>query len=246
MLLAPLLVSCAGFHTLNGPSPSSQMATHRGSVVAQMGNLDEAAARAAWLANNEPAWSPPGGFGGVMAAPYASTDAAEMQDSSWLVVTQAVAQVTLEAADEMANVALREAASRAFNPVSVCVLDAGGRIIVQKTMIGCARLSPDYAKAKANVCIGLHCSSRELRDKYQNDQGIGAKMPQLLAMGTAGAAANQALAPFPGGVLCRDTNLNLVCAIGVSGAASDEDEHCAITAAQSVGLVTEPAASQLG
>jgi uncharacterized protein GlcG (DUF336 family) len=53
------------------------------------------------------------------------------------------------------------------------------------------------------------------------------------------------LAPFPGGVLCRDAQQNVVCAIGVSGARSDEDEHCAIIAAQSVGLVTEPAASQL-
>jgi len=70
-------------------------------------------------------------------------------------------------------------------------------------------------------------------------------MPQLLAMGTAGAAANKALAPFPGGVLCRDAAGVLVGAIGVSGAASDEDEHCAITAAQSVGLSTEPAASRL-
>mmetsp|Transcript_18807 Transcript_18807/g.60098 ORF Transcript_18807/g.60098 Transcript_18807/m.60098 type:complete len:108 (-) Transcript_18807:127-450(-) len=75
--------------------------------------------------------------------------------------------------------------------------------------------------------------------------GIGPKMPQLLAMGTAGAAANKALAPFPGGVLCRDAAGALVGAIGVSGAASDEDEHCAITAAQSVGLSTEPAASRL-
>ena len=53
------------------------------------------------------------------------------------------------------------------------------------------------------------------------------------------------IAAFPGGVLCRDANRNVVGAIGVSGAASDEDEHCAITAATSVGLVTEPAASRL-
>ncbi len=112
-------------------------------------------------------------------------------------------------------------------------------------MLGCGNLSPEFAKAKAAVCVGLHCSSRELRDKYQNDEGIGPKMPQLLAMGTAGAAANQAIAPFPGGVLCRDAAQKVVGAIGVSGAASDEDEHCAITAAKSVGLVTEPAQSRL-
>ena len=116
-----------------------------------------------------------------------------------------------------------------------------------KTMIGCGKLSPDLAIAKASACIGLHCSSRELRDRYVNADGIGPKMPQLLAMALAGAAANQAIAPFPGGVLCRDpASRAVVCAIGVSGAASDEDEHCAITAAKAVGLETEPGSSQLG
>ena len=164
--------------------------------------------------------------------------------NKWLVPGTPV--LTLEAADEMASLAVHEALAGGFNPVSVCVLDAAGRTIVQKTMIGCANLSPELAHAKANVCIGLHCSSRELRDKYVNaHDGIGPKMPQLLGMNIAGAATGQPLAPFPGGVLCRDAAGHVVCAIGVSGAASDEDEHCSITAAQSVGLVTEPAASQL-
>ena len=173
-------------------------------------------------------------------APAAAT---ATHTATWLAFGAPI--LTLEAADRMANVALQEAASRRFNPVSVCVLDAAGRMIVHKTMIGCGNLSPEFAKAKATVCVGLLCSSRELRDKYQNSDGIGPKMPQLLGMGTAAAAVHMPIAAFPGGVLCRDANRNVVGAIGVSGAASDEDEHCAITAATSVGLVTEPAASRL-
>ena len=46
-------------------------------------------------------------------------------------------------------------------------------------------------------------------------------------------------------MLCRDAANNVVGAIGVSGAASDEDEHCAILGAKAVGLVTEPADSAL-
>mmetsp|Transcript_36894 Transcript_36894/g.91850 ORF Transcript_36894/g.91850 Transcript_36894/m.91850 type:complete len:278 (+) Transcript_36894:1786-2619(+) len=56
--------------------------------------------------------------------------------------------------------------------------------------------------------------------------------------------ANHELA-VPGGVLCRDAASNVVGAVGVSGASADEDEHCAILAAQAVGLTTEPAASAL-
>ena len=92
----------------------------------------------------------------------------------------------------------------------------------------------------------MHLSSRALRDKYVNADGGGPKMPQLLAMGTAGAASGQPLAPFPGGVLCRDASKqHVVGAIGVSGAAADEDEHCALVGAHAVGLATEPAASAL-
>ena len=96
------------------------------------------------------------------------------------------------------------------------------------------------------ACVGFHISSRQFRDGYINSEGLGAKMPQALAMGIVGASAQQAVASFPGGVLCRDTANNVVGAIGVSGAASDEDEHCAILGAQSVGLVTEPAQSAIG
>ena len=161
----------------------------------------------------------------------------------WLVASPA--SLTLEAADEMSNVALREAALCGFNPISVCVMDSAGRVLVHKTMPGCGNLTPEYALAKANVCVGLLCSSRELRDKYQNDDGIGPKMPQLLGMGTAAAAVGRPIAAFPGGVVCRDVGGNLVAAIGVSGAASDEDEHCSITAARAIGLSTEPAQSRL-
>ena len=53
------------------------------------------------------------------------------------------------------------------------------------------------------------------------------------------------IAAFPGGVLCRDAANNVVGAIAVSGASSDEDEHCAILGAHAVGLLTEPAQSRL-
>jgi uncharacterized protein GlcG (DUF336 family) len=153
--------------------------------------------------------------------------------------------LSLEAADVMCTTALREAASRKFEPVSACVMDSAGRILVTKTMLGCGKLTPPLAIAKASAVIGLLCSSREVRDKYVNADGIGLKMPQLLAFEMVAASTNQAIAPFPGGVLCRDDSNNIVGAIGVSGARSDEDELCAILGAKAVGLVTEPGSSSL-
>uniref|UniRef100_A0A7S4HEV8 GlcG protein n=1 Tax=Prymnesium polylepis TaxID=72548 RepID=A0A7S4HEV8_9EUKA len=106
-------------------------------------------------------------------------------------------------------------------------------------------MAPDLALAKATTCVGFHMSSRVFKDSYINSEGGGPKMPQALAMGAVAAAVQKPVASFPGGVLCRDAANNVVGAIGVSGARSDEDEHCAILGAQAVGLVTEPAKSAL-
>ena len=57
--------------------------------------------------------------------------------------------------------------------------------------------------------------------------------------------ANNAIAPFPGGIVLRDKETNdILGAIGCSGAAGDEDEYCALmgvhrsSAANSI--VTDP------
>merc|ERR1712078_718787 len=96
------------------------------------------------------------------------------------------------------------------------------------------------------LCVNTHQSSRAAKEKYVLPSVPDKdRTAQLLAMGTIGAMVNQPMAAFPGGVLCRDASKNVVGAIGVSGAAADEDEHCALTAAQSIGLVTEPSKSAL-
>ncbi len=149
--------------------------------------------------------------------------------------------LTLEAADKMASAAIGEARARGFSDICVFVLDSNGRTIVSKTMIGCPNLPQKLAHAKAMLCVSTHApSSRALRDKY-----VPRKTPQLIAMTIIGTDCQQPLAAVPGGVLCRDALNNVVGAVGVSGASADEDEHCAIIAAQAVGLATVPGKSPL-
>ena len=238
-----LLLAASGFQLPAGkvcPSATTSMRAVSCRTQNLMANAAaEEAAKAAWLARNAPAWEV-GHASSTGAAPYA----AEAVGNNWLMPGAPI--LTLEAADAMSNMALREAAARSFKPVSVCVLDASGRILVSKTMVACATLAPELAFAKATTCVGFHISSRAFRDNYVNSDGGGPKMPQALSMAMVGASARQPVASFPGGVLCRDAAMNVVGAIGVSGAASDEDEHCAILGAQAVGLMTEPATSALG
>ena len=158
--------------------------------------------------------------------------------SEWLVPGRAA--LSLEAADAMATAAVAEAKEKQFKDISVFVVDASGRVLVSKTMINCPPLIPQMAHAKAGAAIGTHSSSRSLKDKYVPD-----RTPQLLAMTTLSIANSQPFVAVPGGVLCRDGANNVLGAVGVSGASADEDEHCAVVAAQAVGLVTEPASSPL-
>ena len=157
----------------------------------------------------------------------------------WLVAGKP--QLTLEAADTMASAAILEARNRNFKDISVFVVDVGGRVLVSKTMVGVPVLIPSLARAKAGAAIGTHSASRALTTKYVPD-----KAPQLIAMTTVGNLDGKSFIAVPGGVLLRDENGNVVGAIGVSGASADEDEHCAIVAAQSLGgLLTEPTQSPL-
>ena len=65
------------------------------------------------------------------------------------------------------------------------------------------------------------------------------------------AISGNQMAPFPGGIVLKARNSSdddddgcVIGAVGVSGAAGDEDEYCAITAVQEAnipGLMTVPA-----
>ena len=147
--------------------------------------------------------------------------------------------LTLEAADTMANAAINEARTRGFNDISVHVLDATGRTVVSKCMLGCPSLPHKLAHAKAMLCVSTHSSSRAVKDKY-----VPERTPQLLAMTIVGTDCATPIAAVPGGVLCRADGV-VVGAVGVSGASADEDEHCALAAAHAVSLATEPAESAL-
>ncbi|KAJ8603276.1 hypothetical protein CTAYLR_006962 [Chrysophaeum taylorii] len=145
--------------------------------------------------------------------------------------------LTLAGAEMLCNAALAEAQRLGLAPLSVAIVAASGKLLLHKAQDGTAGLVPDIALAKAQTCLALNTSSRRLREKYAKD-----KPTQLAAMG---AIAGGQFAPFPGGVLCRDSDGLVLGAIGISGASAEEDEHCGITAANHVGFAPEPTHSSL-
>eukprot|EP00401_Gymnodinium_catenatum_P070490 CAMPEP_0117523038 /NCGR_PEP_ID=MMETSP0784-20121206/34519_1 /TAXON_ID=39447 /ORGANISM="" /LENGTH=151 /DNA_ID=CAMNT_0005319133 /DNA_START=39 /DNA_END=494 /DNA_ORIENTATION=- len=129
--------------------------------------------------------------------------------------------------------------SRGFAPVTVYVCDANGDPITFQRMDGCAsKVIPDCARGKAITAAATKMSSRAFRDKYT--KGVEpAKFCQMLSMVNISGGT---LAPFAGGIVIRSQDGTLVGSVGVSGAAGDEDEFCALQGVKEAGFdyVTEP------
>jgi uncharacterized protein GlcG (DUF336 family) len=151
---------------------------------------------------------------------------------------QYVPILSQEQADKIANKVIACCKRNGFNPIAVYVIDASGSTIVSKRMDGCSPVGiPEFARAKAYSCVVNKYPSRVFRDRYTSDEA-SAKFCQMTSM--VAVSGNQ-MAPFPGGILLKVSE-TIVGAVGVSGAAGDEDEYCAIRGVMeaNLGLTTVP------
>lgn len=139
----------------------------------------------------------------------------------------------LEQAANMVEEALRLARNEAMNPLTIVVLDAGGKIIAVKSEDGSGLLRFDIARGKAWGALGMGHSSRVTRDRLSARPAF----QNALAVASDGK-----FIPVPGGVLIIDAQGDTIGAIGISGDTSEKDEYCAIMAIQKAGLQAEPAA----
>ena len=155
-------------------------------------------------------------------------------------ITTIEKQLTLQAADKMAEAAIA-AAEKGHFFVSVVVADATGRALVQKTMPGAGVLAPHLARAKANAVISFGTSTRAIQGRYADSPG------GIASIAAIGAAGSVPISAEWGGVVLRDPENHIVAAIAVAGAGlAVEDEHCAIAGATAIGsLKAEPAESSI-
>ena len=141
-------------------------------------------------------------------------------------------KLSLNDADILANGVINTIKRNDFPPIVVTVVDRQANILVQKRMDDvCHAAFPEFSYAKAYTCVTMGVSSRAFRDKYTATDD-NAKIGQMNSM----MAISGKMAAFPGGVLLRNGENEIVGAIGVSGAAGDEDEYVALTAAWESGL----------
>ncbi len=117
--------------------------------------------------------------------------------------------------------------------MAVNVVDTQANILVQKRMDGCNHVGiPEFSYAKAYTCIAMNLASREFRDKYTVSNDL-AKVCQMNSMINISGGK---MAAFPGGILLRNNDNEVIGAIGVSGASGDEDEYVGLKSVWDSGL----------
>jgi uncharacterized protein GlcG (DUF336 family) len=115
-------------------------------------------------------------------------------------------------------------------PLTVVVLDAGGKMVAMQCEDGSGVIRFDVAFGKAYGALGMGISSRLIRDRLSERPTFQSALA---------TASDGRLIPVPGGVLVEDAGVTIG-AVGISGDTSDKDEYCAIEAIKAAGFVSEP------
>ena len=130
-----------------------------------------------------------------------------------------MSNLTLKQAEEWITKACAKASQLGVK-VSVVVVDAGGNPVAFARMDGAGILTPDIARGKAFTAIAFKSHSKDIAERM--------KERPAAALGLTQASGNK-IVFLPGGVLARKGD-EILGAVGVSGASSDEDHECGIDA----------------
>ena len=138
-----------------------------------------------------------------------------------------MADLTLDVARKILDVALAKGVEKKLKPLVVAVLDARGCIKALAAQDGTSLLRGEIAHGKAYGALAMGMGSRALFQRAQE---------QAYFVSAVNTLARGALVPVPGGVLIQDGSGALLGAVGVSGDTSDNDEICAIAGIEAAGL----------
>ena len=138
-------------------------------------------------------------------------------------------RMTLELASRIVDAALAAGRERAFMPLAVAVLDAGGHLVAFKREDGSGILRFDIAFGKAWGALGMGFGSRELFNRTQANPTFTAALTTV---------SRGRLVPVPSGVLVLSDG-HVIGAVGISGDNSDNDETCALAGIAAAGLVAK-------
>ena len=138
-----------------------------------------------------------------------------------------MAELTLDLARKILDVALAKGVEKKLKPICVVVLDPRGCVKASAAQDGTSLLRGEIAHGKAYGALAMGMGSRALFQRAQ-EQAYFVSAVNTLAQGR--------MVPVPGGVLIQDASGALLGAVGVSGDTSDNDEICALAGIEAAGL----------
>src|SRR5258708_5170574 len=137
-----------------------------------------------------------------------------------------MAELTLDVARKILDVALAKGIEKKLKPLVVTVLDVRGCVKALAAQDGTSLMRAEIAHGKAYGALAMGMGSRALFQRAQE---------QAYFIGAVNTLSQGRMVPVPGGVLILD-GTTLLGAVGVSGDTSDNDEACAIAGIEAVGL----------
>ena len=145
--------------------------------------------------------------------------------------------VTLEQSDRIIDAILTRGRELDCRPLSVAVTDPGARLKAFKKEDDSPMLRFEMALGKAYAALALGRSSSLVR--------VRAEERPLFVNYLVGASGGQ-LFPEGGGLLIRDTNGEVIGAVGVTGDTEARDEELAAYGIRAAGLKTDDDCAHLG
>lgn len=139
-----------------------------------------------------------------------------------------MSMLSLELANQIIAGAIKKARTSKFKPMGIVVLDESGNIKAFAREDGASMFRFEIARGKSWGAIGMGVSSRVLFERAKDN-------PNFFV--TLAAAADGKFLPQTGAVLIKDSNGQILGAVGASGGTGDEDEEICIAGVQSVGLI---------
>lgn len=142
-----------------------------------------------------------------------------------------MSKLTLDQATTILDTTLATGKQMGLNPLTVAIVDDGGNLKAFKREDGPgAALRPQVATGKAFGAVGMGRSSRTLGNMAQERPAF---------VNALVGVSEGRLVPVPGGVLIKDSDGEVVGAVGVSGDTSDNDEAAAVAGIEAAGLTAE-------
>lgn len=141
-----------------------------------------------------------------------------------------MAELTIKKAMKIIAEAQKKARAMNLNPMTYAVLDAGGILKALLREDGTGNIGPDIGIGKANACLSLRRSSREVGQMLSGNPALA---PAI------GAAVQGRFLPIPGGVLIVDRSNAVLGAAGATGDTGDNDEIVIAAGVEAAGYRTK-------